>query len=101
LLNSGDKGFAAVQVIAEHIEARAGGRAQHDIPRASPLRRRLNRLFEGRTINQLDTSLCECGTQTVRILTNQQDRASMSSDWLRKRLEGLPLAIATRNQPKL
>src|SRR6266702_2534071 len=93
--------FAAVPVIAEHVEARAGGRKQHRVARTRRLRGEAHRFLHA--CGAADRNACsgDSGFDQRRVAADQNECAHRSRDRVFERREVLPLAVAAGDENDL
>src|SRR6266568_676709 len=93
--------FAAVPVIAEHVEARAGGRKEHRVARTRRLRGEAHRFLHA--CGAADRNACsgDSGFDQRRVAADQNECARRSRDRVFERREVLPLAVAAGDENDL
>ena len=93
--------FGTMGVVAEHVEARAGGRQQHNVAGLGVSRRCRDGGFERGVIFKFDTGGRQRLAQARGITADQQHGAAIGRSALGQWREVLPLAVATGDQDDL
>src|SRR6266568_322664 len=93
--------FAAMLVVTEHVEARAGGRKQHRVAGARCLRGEAHRFLHA--CGAADRNACsgDSGFDQRRVAADQNECAHRSRDRVFERREVLPLAVAAGDENDL